>query len=164
MVHHKRYAVFVTFIFILMVGVGLMCIHKPNALCDACRDQKMKCEYPGKSGIGVGSGAGASSGTGMSSPTKGQPIVIVPSPKHESLEVQHQEIAVWEQVNELAEAHLDMDCDMVYAMCDLADAMDRMSVGGSAGSSAGGWTAGVSVGVGWSGGSDRGVSKGKGKE
>ncbi len=71
MVHCERYAVFVTFIFILMVGIGLMCIHKPNALCDACHDWKTKCKYPGKSGVGAGSGAGVSSGTGMSSPTKG---------------------------------------------------------------------------------------------
>ena len=57
MVHRKRYAVFVTFIFILMVGV----VRKPNT----------SCEYPGKSGIRAGSGAGASSSTGMSSPMKG---------------------------------------------------------------------------------------------
>ncbi len=87
MVHCERYAVFVTFIFILMVGIGLMCIRKPNASCDACHDQKMKCEYPGKSGIRAGSGAGASSGVGTNSPTKGQPIIVVPSPKCESLEV-----------------------------------------------------------------------------
>src|SRR6266436_4115485 len=158
MVHHERYAIFVTFIFVLMVGIGLMCIHKPNASCDACRDWKTKCKYPGKSGMRVGSGMGASS------PMKGQPIVIVPSPKHESLEVQHQEITVWEWANELAEAHLNMDHNMVYAMCDLADTMDHVSMGGSAGLSAGGWMAGVSVGVGWLGGSDRGISKGKGKE
>ena len=164
MVHCKRYAVFVTFIFILMVGIGLMCIRKPNTSCDACHDQKMKCEYPGKSGIGVGSGAGVSSGTGMSSPMKGQPVVVIPSPKHESLEVQCQEIAVWEQVNELTEAHLNVDRDMVYVMHNLADTMDCMSMGGSAGSSAGGRMAGVSVGVGWLGRSDRGISKGKEKE
>src|SRR5258707_9365812 len=124
MVHHKRYAIFVTFIFILMVGIGLMCIRKPNTSCDACHDWKTKCEYPGKSGVGVGSGTGVSSGTGTSSPTKGQPVVIVPSPKRESLEVRCQEIVVWEQVNKLAEVHLDVDHDMVYAMHDLADAMD----------------------------------------
>src|SRR5258708_39830143 len=71
---------------------------------------------------------------------------------------------VWEQANELAEVHLNMDHDMVHMMCDLADATDCVSMGGSAGLSAGGWTAGVSVDVGWSGGSDRGISKGKGKE
>ena len=100
MVHHKRYAVFVTFIFVLMAGIGLVCIHKLNALCDACHDWKMKCKYPGKSGIRVGSGAG------VSSPTKGQPIIIIPSPKCKSLEVRCQEIAVQEQANELAEVHL----------------------------------------------------------
>src|SRR5258708_23621905 len=164
MVHRERYAIFVTFVFILMVGIGLVCIRKPNASCDACRDWKMKCEYPGKSGIGAGSGVGVSSGVGMSSPMKGRPVIVVPSPKCKSLEVQHQEIMVREQANELTEACLDVDHNMVYTMCDLADAMDRTSVGGSAGSSTGGWMAGVSVGVGWSGGSDRGVSKGKGKE
>src|SRR5258708_25070330 len=71
---------------------------------------------------------------------------------------------VWEQVNKLTEVHLNMDCAMVHMMCDLADAMDCTSMGGSAGLSDGGWMAGVSVGVGWSGRSDRGVSKGKGKE
>ncbi len=71
MVHHKRYAVFVTFVFILMVGVGLVCIHKLNASCNACHDQKMKCEYPGKSGIRMGSG------TGVGSPMKGQPIIVI---------------------------------------------------------------------------------------
>ncbi len=71
---------------------------------------------------------------------------------------------MWEQANELTEVHLDMDCNMVHAMCDLTDAMDHVSVGGSAGLSTGGWVAGVSMGVGWLGGSDRGISKGKGKE
>ena len=33
MVHHERYTVFVTFIFVLMAGVGLMCVHKLNTLC-----------------------------------------------------------------------------------------------------------------------------------
>ncbi len=69
-----------------------------------------------------------------------------------------------EQVNELTEACLDVDCDMVHMMRDLTDAMDHVSVGGLAGLSAGGQMAGVSVGVGWSGRSDRGISKGKGKE
>ncbi len=78
--------------------------------------------------------------------------------------MQRQEIAVWEWANELTEARLDVDRNMVYAMRDLADTMDRTSVGGSAGLSAGGRMAGVSVGVGWLGGSDGGVSKGKGKE
>ena len=61
MVHRERYTIFVTFIFILMVGIGLVCICKLNALCDACHDWKTKCEYPGKSGIGMGSGVGAGS-------------------------------------------------------------------------------------------------------
>src|SRR5258708_9253037 len=164
MVHCERYTIFVTFVFILMVGIGLMCVCKPNALCDACHDQKTKCEYPGKSGVRAGSGAGVSSGTGMSSPMKGRPVVIIPSPKLESLEVQHQEIAVWEWVNELTEACLNMHHNMVHAMHDFADTMDCASVGGSAGLSAGGQMAGVSVGMGWLGRSDRGISKGKGKE
>ncbi len=70
-----------------------------------------------------------------------------------------------EQANELTEACLNVDRNMVHTMCNLADTMDHVSMGGSAGSSAGGWMAGVSVGVGWLGGSDRGIcSKGKGKE
>src|SRR5258708_13961977 len=164
MVHHERYTIFVTFVFVLMVGIGLMCVHKPNTSCDACHDQKTKCKYRGKSGIGAGSGAGASSGMGMVSPMKGQPVIVITSPKCESLEVQCQEIMVQEWANKLAEACLDVDCDMVHAMCNLADTMDHMSMGGSAGSSAGGRMAGVSVGVGWLGRSDRGISKGKGKE
>ena len=71
---------------------------------------------------------------------------------------------MWEQANKLTEVCLNVDHDMVYVMHNLADAMDCMSMGGSAGLSTGGWMAGVSVGVGWLGGSDRGVSKGKGKE
>ncbi len=62
-------------------GVGLVCVHKLNASCDECCKQKMKCEYAGKTSIGVGSGMGA----GL--PTKGWPVVMVPSPKCESLEV-----------------------------------------------------------------------------
>src|SRR5258708_12373661 len=57
-----------------------------------------------------------------------------------------------------------MDLNMVHMMCDLTDTMDHVSMGGSAGLSTGGWAAGVSMGVGWLGRSDRGVSKGKGKE
>ena len=140
-----------------MVGIGLMCVRKLNALCDACHDQKMKCEYPGKSGIRMGSGVG------VGSPMKGQPIIIVPSPKCKSLEVWCQEIVVQEWVNKLAEAHLEVDCDMVHVMCDLTDTMDHTRMGGSVGSSTGGWVAGVSVGVGWSGRSEGGISKGKGK-
>ncbi len=68
-----------------------------------------------------------------------------------------------EWANQLAEAHLEVDHDMVHAMHDLTDAMDHVSMGDSAGSSTGGWAAGVSVGVGWSGGSEWGISKGKGK-
>src|SRR5258708_30468892 len=114
MVHRERYTVFVTFIFVLMVGIGLMCIHKPNASCDACRDQKMKCEYPGKSGIGVGSGAGVSSGAGMSSPMKGQPVIIVPSPKCERLEGQCQQFWGWEWGNRLPEGCLHVSEKMAY--------------------------------------------------
>src|SRR5258708_34551216 len=103
MVHRERYAICVTFIFILMVGIGLMCIHKPNA----------SCEYPGKSGIGAGSGMGASSGMGMISPMKGQPVIVIPSPKCKSLEVRHQEIAVREWASEIAEANLTAERNIV---------------------------------------------------
>src|SRR5258708_233945 len=82
----------------------------------------MKCEYPGKTNVGAGSGAGA----GL--PTKGQPIVVVPPPKCESLEVRCQEVAVQEQVNELAEAHLEVDHDMVCTMCDLTCTMGHTNV------------------------------------
>ncbi len=85
-------------------GVGLMCVCKPDASCGECCKQKMKCDYPGKTSIRVGS------------LTKGQPIIMVPTPKHESLEVRHQEVVVWEWANELAEAHLEVDCNMVCTM------------------------------------------------
>ena len=65
----------------LIFGVGLVCVRKPNASCDKCHARRMKCEYPGKTNVGAGSG------TGAGSLTKGQPIIVVPPPKHESLEV-----------------------------------------------------------------------------
>src|SRR5260221_8758778 len=94
----------------LIFGIGLMCVRKPNASCDKCCARRTKCEYPGKTNVGAGSGAGAGS------PTKGRPVIVVPPPKHESLEVWHQEVMVWEQANELTEACLEVDCDMVCAM------------------------------------------------
>src|SRR5258708_36928203 len=100
-----------------------MCVRKPNALCDKCHAQRTKCEYAGKPNIGVGSGAGAGS------PTKGQPVIVIPPPKRESLEVQHQEVAVQERANELAEAHLEVDRDMVCAMRDLTCTMGHANVG-----------------------------------
>ncbi len=36
---------------------------------------------------------------------------------------------MWEQVNELTEAHLEVDCNMVCAMCDLTCTMSCMNVG-----------------------------------
>ena len=69
--------------------------------CSKCHKQKTRCEYPGKPNAGGGL------------PMKGQPVVLVSSPKCESLEVQCQEVMVQEQANDLAEAHLDVDCDMV---------------------------------------------------
>src|SRR5258708_39155695 len=86
----------------LIFGIGLVCVRKLNASCDECRAQRTKCEYPGKTNIGAGSGAGAGS------LTKGQPVVVVPPPKRESLEVRRQEVVVWERVNELTEAHLEV--------------------------------------------------------
>src|SRR5258707_12183383 len=94
----------------LIFGIGLMCVRKPNASCDKCHTWRMKCKYPGKTNIGAGSGMGA----GL--PTKGWPVVVVPPPKCESLEVWHQEVMVQEQANELAEAHLEVDRDMVCTM------------------------------------------------
>src|SRR5258708_3819815 len=94
---------------------------------------------------------------------KSQPIVVIPSPKHESLEVQHQEITVQEWANDLTEACLKVDHDVVHTMHDLTNAMGHASVGGLAGSGTGGWAAGVSMGVGWSGECEGGASKGKGR-
>ncbi len=76
----------------LIFCIGLVCVHKPNALCDECCDQKTKCEYPGKTSVRVGSGMGA----GLL--TKGQPVIMVPSPKCKSLEVRCQEVMVQECV------------------------------------------------------------------
>src|SRR5258707_3170225 len=115
----------------------------------------MKCKYPGKTNVRAGSGMGAGS------LTKGQPVSVVPPPKCESLEVQHQEVMVREWANELAEAHLEVDHDMVCAMCDLTCAMGRVNVGVL--SVAGAGAPGVSVGVGWSGGRGGGASKEKGE-
>src|SRR5258706_196237 len=97
----------------LIFGVGLVCVRKPNALC----------EYPGKTNVRVGSGAGAGS------PTKGQPVVVIPPPKRESLEVRRQEVAVQERANELAEAHLEVDRDMVCTMRNLTCTMGCANVG-----------------------------------
>src|SRR5258708_36824573 len=83
----------------------------------------MKCESPGKTNVGEGSG------TGGGLPTKGKPIVVVPPPKCESLEVRHQEVAVREWANELAEVRLEVDRDMVCAMRDLTHAMGHAKVG-----------------------------------
>src|SRR5258708_30297579 len=144
-----------SFISVLIFGVGLVCVHKPNASCDECRTRRTKCEYPGKTNIRVGSGAGAGS------PTKGRPVIVIPPPKRESLEVRHQEVAVQERVNELAEAHLEVDHDMVCAMRNLTCAMGRANVGVL--SVAGVGAPGVSMGVGWSGEGEEGTSKEKGK-
>src|SRR5260221_7662963 len=139
----------------LIFGVGLMCVCKPNASCDECCAQRTKCEYPGKTNVGAGSGAGAGS------PTKGRPIIVVPPPKCESLEVRRQEVAVWERANELAEARLEVDRNMVCAMHDLTHAMGRANVGVL--SVAGAGAPGVSMGVGWSGEREEGASKEKGR-
>ncbi len=118
---------------------------KPNA----------SCEYPGKTNIRAGSGVGA----GL--PTKGWPVIVVPPPKCESLEVRCQEVAVREWVNELAEAHLEVDCNMVCTMCDLTCTMGHTNVGIL--SVVGVGAPGVSMGVGWSGECEEGTSKEKGK-
>ena len=55
----KGESVCVGFTSILMVGIGLVCVCKLSSLCDACHEQKTKCKYPGKAGIGMGSGTGA---------------------------------------------------------------------------------------------------------
>src|SRR5260221_1552051 len=132
-----------------------MCVRKLNASCDKCCTQRMKCEYPGKTNVGAGSG------TGAGSLTKGRPVIVVPPPKCKSLEVRHQEVMVREQANELAEACLEVDHDMVCAMCNLTHAMGCMNVGVL--SVVGVGVPGVSVGVGWSGEHEEGASKEKGK-
>src|SRR5258708_5661951 len=143
------------FISVLIFDVGLVCVCKPNASCDKCHAQRTKCEYPGKTNIGAGSGMGA----GL--PTKGQPIIVIPPPKHESLEVRRQEAVVQEWVNELAEVHLEVDHDMVCAMRDLTCTMGRMNMGVLPVAGVG--APGVSMGVGWSGEHEEGTSKEKGK-
>src|SRR5260221_7046666 len=139
----------------LIFGIGLVCVRKLNALCDECRAWRMKCEYPGKTNVGAGSGAGAGS------PTKGRPVVVIPPPKRESLEVRRQEVTVREWANELAEARLEVDRDMVCTMHDLTHAMGRANVGVLLVVGAG--APGVSMGVGWSGEREEGASKEKGK-
>src|SRR5258708_19417324 len=151
----KRYICLWDFISVLIFGVGLMCVCKLNALCDECCTWRTKCKYPGKTSIGAGSGAGAGS------PTKGRPIIVVPPPKCESLEVWRQEVAVQEQANELAEVCLEVDRNMVCAMRDLTRTMGRMNMGVL--SVAGAGAPGVSMGVGWSGEREEGASKEKGK-
>ena len=91
-----------------------------------------------------------------------QPVVIIPQPWCESLEVCHQGIAMWEWANELTEAWLKVDCDMVHAMCKLANAMSHVCVGGPVGLANSGQAVEDSEGVGWLG-EGRGASKGKGK-
>src|SRR5258706_14451570 len=99
---------------------------------------KTKCEWPSKS---------AKPSTSASSPTRDQPIVLVPAPKWESLEVHHQEITVWEWANELTEGCLEVDHEMVATMWNLTDTMGRSGMGSSTCSGMGG----VSVGVDWPG-------------
>src|SRR5258708_3626801 len=43
------------FVSVLIFGVGLVCVCKPNASCDECRARRTKCKYPGKTSIGAGS-------------------------------------------------------------------------------------------------------------
>ncbi len=71
---------------------------------------------------------------------------------------------MWEQANELAEACLEVDHDMVCTMHDLTHTMGHANMGVL--SVAGAGAPGVSVGVGWSGECEEGASKeqGKGKE
>src|SRR5258708_31769401 len=139
----------------LIFGIGLMCVRKPNASCDKCCARRTKCEYRGKTNVGAGSGVGAGS------PTKGQPVVVIPPPKRKSLEVRRQEVTVREWANELAEARLEVDHDMVCAMRDLTHAMGHANVGVLLVAGVG--VPGVSVGVGWSGEHEEGTSKEKGK-
>src|SRR5258708_12446713 len=94
---------------------------------------KMKCEWPGKS---------AKPSTSTSLPTRDRPIVLVPTPKRESLEVCHQEIAVWEWANELTEGCLEVNHEMVITMWNLMDAMGHLTSSG---------TGGVSVAMDWPG-------------
>src|SRR6266436_2894396 len=66
-----------------------------------------------------------------------------------------------EWANELTEAHLEVDHDMVCAMHDLTHAMGCMNVGVLLVVGVG--APGVSVGVGWLGEHEEGTSKEKGK-
>src|SRR5258708_3003331 len=72
--------------------------------------KQAECKFSGKTNGGVGCGMGGGW------PSKGQAIVVVPPPKCKSLEVRHQEVMVWERVNELTEVRLEVDHDMVCAM------------------------------------------------
>ena len=62
---------------------------------------------------------------------------------------------MWEQVNELTEAHLEVDHDMACTMCDLTCTMGHANMGVL--SVVGAGVPGVSMGVGWlgEGGGDR---------
>ena len=66
-----------------------------------------------------------------------------------------------EWVNDLAEVHLDVDCNMVCTMHNLTHAMSCTNVGVL--SVAGARVPGVSMGVGWLGEHEEGTSKEKGK-
>ena len=134
------------------MGIGIVCVRKPDQACDLCCACKMKCEWPSKS---------AKPSTSMSLPTRDWPIVLVPAPKWESLEVCCQEITVQEWVNELAEAHLEVDHKMVIAMQNLTDAMGCLGVGSLTCSG----TGGVSVGMDWPGECEgtSALDKGKGR-
>src|SRR5260221_12446058 len=68
---------------------------------------------------------------------------------------------VWERANELAEVRLEVDHDMVCAMCDLTCAMGHVNMGVL--SVVGAGAPGVSMGVGWLGEHEEGTSKEKGK-
>ena len=89
-----------------------MCIHKPDQACNLCHVRKTKCEWPSKS---------AKPSTSASSPTRDRPVVLVPTPKWESLEVR-----------------LEVDCEMVVAMQNLMDAMGHLGMGSSTCSGMGG--------------------------
>ena len=66
-----------------------------------------------------------------------------------------------ERANELTEAHLEVDRDMVCTMCDLTRTMGCANMGIL--SVAGAGAPGVSVGVGWLGECEEGTAKEKGK-
>ena len=66
-----------------------------------------------------------------------------------------------EQANELAEARLEVDHNMVCAMCNLTHTMSHANMGVL--SVVGARVPGVSMGVGWLGEHEEGASKEKGK-